>query len=180
MKYLSSLRSRVHRSIMSRISPLSTLSKLCGLTPCVCRKIVTYNAIITLRKLLTYADDFFVDLSRSHTFAVRVLAGSHFEHAHAEGVDVDSFVVVFLVHFRRHKFRCANHRFGKRSIFQCGQTQVANFDATRRSRNKNVVALLNLNVKLIHKLKSYLIIKNYLEVTVDDGWSSRMEEIESL
>lgn len=89
----------------------------------------------------TYADDFLVDLSRAHAFAVRVLAGGHFQHAHAKSVDVDAFVIVLLVHLGRHEFGSADHRFGKRPVLQRGQAQVANFHAASRPRDEDVVAL---------------------------------------
>ncbi len=99
----------------------------------------------------TYADDFLVDLSRAHAFAVRVLAGGHFQHAHAKSVDVDAFVIVLLVHFGGHEFGSANHRFGKRPILQRGQAQVANFHAASRPRDEDVVALSRKKTSLDDK-----------------------------
>lgn len=99
----------------------------------------------------TYTDDFLIDLSGTHAFAVRILAGGHFQHTHAKSVDVDSFVVMLLVHFGCHEFWCANHRFGKRTVLERGQTQVANFHAARRPSDEDVVALSHLKEDVIYR-----------------------------
>ena len=77
----------------------------------------------------------------SHALAVRVLAGSHFQHAHAEGVDVDALVVVLFVHFRSHKLGRADDGLGERAVLERGQSQVTDLDAASRARDEDVVAL---------------------------------------
>ena len=88
-----------------------------------------------------HLDDLLVDLRRVPALAVGVLHGGQLQHAHAKCVDVDAFVVVFLVHFGRHEFRRPNHRLGERAVLERGQPQVADLDAARRARDENVVAL---------------------------------------
>ena len=98
--------------------------------------------------MVTYADDFLVDLSGSFTLVVRVLTGGHFQHAHAEGVDIDALVVVLFVHLGRHELGRADDRLGERAILQRGQAQIADLDAARRPRDEDVVALFeNLKKK---------------------------------
>lgn len=53
----------------------------------------------------THAGDPAIDLSGVLTLGVRVLRGRHLQHAHPEGVHVHRFVVLFLVHLRRHELR---------------------------------------------------------------------------
>lgn len=91
----------------------------------------------------TYARHFLVDLSRSHAFAIRVLGCGHFEHTHAKGVDVHALVVMLLVHLGSHKLGSADHRLGKGAVLECGQAQVADLDAARRTGDEDVVALHN-------------------------------------
>ncbi len=53
----------------------------------------------------THAGDSAIDLSGVLTLGVRVLRGSHLQHAHSEGVHIHRLVVFFLVHLRRHELR---------------------------------------------------------------------------
>lgn len=60
-----------------------------------------------MSKSNTHTGDFAVYLSSVLALRVGVLRRSHFQHAHAEGVDINGLVVVFLVHFRCHELRRA-------------------------------------------------------------------------
>lgn len=64
----------------------------------------------------THRYDLLVDLGWSRTFRIRVLAGCHLQHAHAEGVDVHALVVVLLIHLRSHELRSADH-LSKKNIY---------------------------------------------------------------
>jgi len=48
-----------------------------------------------------------IDLSGVCTFLVWVVSRCHLQHAHAECVDVDAFVIMLLIHLWRHELRCA-------------------------------------------------------------------------
>lgn len=51
----------------------------------------------------THAGNSSVDLGGILAFRIGVLGGGHLQHAHPESVDVDRFIVLLLVHLRRHK-----------------------------------------------------------------------------
>lgn len=82
-----------------------------------------------------------VNLRRRIALVVRILTRRHLQHAHPERVNVHRFVVVLLVHLRRHKLRRPDHRLGKAAVLERGQPKVANLDAPGCARNENVVTL---------------------------------------
>ena len=97
---------------------------------------------------------------------------------------------MLLVHFGCHEFWSANHRFGKRTVLERGQTQVANFHAARRPSDEDVVALSHLKIRrhlqaddksifdtfLIQFFFKFVV---YLQITMDDVWCPRMKEVET-
>ncbi len=86
-------------------------------------------------------DDLLVDLRRPRALRVWILGRGHFEHTHAEGVNVDALIVMLVVHFGRHKFGRADDALGEALVLQGGKTQIADLNGSRWTRNENVVAL---------------------------------------
>ncbi len=66
-----------------------------------------------------------IDLRRIGALLERILVGHHFEHGHAERIDIDLFRVPLLVQFGRHEFGCAEHRLGVGARLFGRQTEVA-------------------------------------------------------
>lgn len=108
----------------------------------------------------TCLGNFFVHLCGVGAFRVRVLAGDHFQQAHAKGINVDLLgVTPFLIHFWGHKLGRPDKRIlfiAEPHIF-CS-SHIANLDLIVRTVDKYVVAF---------------------DISVDDRWVVTMQVSES-
>lgn len=89
----------------------------------------------------TYRGDLLVNLSLVSTLVVRIFAGNHLQHTHAERVDVDKLSVFLFIQLRGHKLGSTNDASSSGLLEDSCKAEITNFDLTSVSIDEYVVTL---------------------------------------